>query len=280
MINNVLISRLDELIGDFDTPFFNYLLYSYNLELNESEEIIEDLKRDINDNKISADNLIGVVDDYFQHKVIDLEKRDKLNYLNQLMDRNNEFFTKYLEKYRVSNDDITRIHDKIKNEILENNITDFEIKRSLEYYFSNVVKKEKLLNELKFLSGKNYDALFVKNLQKKYPNLTSNDFYKIFRETYNEILDDKEFKTDLKKEVEDKAMRKSEVKKAEAIKKLESFTDGSGDSFEKLLEIKNLTVSDGKKIEDEIKDKIFKGHLTADKITNVYLTIYCNNFRV
>ena len=280
MINNVLISRLDELIGDFDTPFFNYLLYSYNLELNECEEIIGDLKRDINDNKISADNLVGVLDDYFQKKVIDLEKRDKIEYLSQLMDSDNEFFKKYLAEYRISNNDINRIYEKLCDDILEKNISDYEIKRSLEFYFSNAVKKEKFLRELDLIAGNNYDSLNVKKAHKEYPNLTYNDFYKIFRELHDEILDDKKFKKSLKEEFFTKAMLESEAKKAEAIKKLEVFTDGSGDSFEKLLESKNLTIEEGIMIQDGLKAKIYNGHLTADELTNVYLTRYCNEFRV
>ena len=74
MINEVIINRLDELIGDFDTPFFNYLLYSYDLSLQECEEIIEKLKNDIQSNKIISNNVVSTLDDYFKSKVIDLEK--------------------------------------------------------------------------------------------------------------------------------------------------------------------------------------------------------------
>ena len=42
MINEFNIQRLDEIIGDYDSPFFNYLLYSYDLSLNDCEVIIED----------------------------------------------------------------------------------------------------------------------------------------------------------------------------------------------------------------------------------------------
>ena len=56
MINEFNIQRLDEIIGDYDSPFFNYLLYSYDLSLNDCEVIIEDLKRDIEDNKIMPVN--------------------------------------------------------------------------------------------------------------------------------------------------------------------------------------------------------------------------------
>ena len=52
MINEVIIYRPDELIGDLNTPFFNYLLYSYDLNLNECEDIINDLKEDINSNRV------------------------------------------------------------------------------------------------------------------------------------------------------------------------------------------------------------------------------------
>ena len=65
MINEVTISRLDELIGDYDTPFFNYLLYSYDLSLNDCEAIINDLKNDINSNRVAADNLVSTLEDYY-----------------------------------------------------------------------------------------------------------------------------------------------------------------------------------------------------------------------
>ena len=60
MINEVIINRLDELIGDYDTSFFNYLLYSYDLSLNECELIIEELKSDIDSNKFVSDNIITI----------------------------------------------------------------------------------------------------------------------------------------------------------------------------------------------------------------------------
>ena len=58
MINEVIISRLDEIIGDYDTAFFNYLLYSYDLNLNDCEVIIDNLKEDINSNKVLTDNIV------------------------------------------------------------------------------------------------------------------------------------------------------------------------------------------------------------------------------
>ena len=78
MINEIIIQRLDDLIGDYDTPFFNYLLYSYDLSLNECELIVEELRGDINSGKIVADNIVSVLNDYFKSRVIYLEKQKKI----------------------------------------------------------------------------------------------------------------------------------------------------------------------------------------------------------
>ena len=75
MITEVMINRLDELIGDYNTPFFNYLLYSYDLTLNECEGIINELKDDISSNRVVSSNMVSTLDDYFKSKVADLEKQ-------------------------------------------------------------------------------------------------------------------------------------------------------------------------------------------------------------
>ena len=91
MISDVYISRLDELIGDFDTPFFHYLFYSYALSLDDCEIIIGKLKSDIMDNKILPDNLVFTLQEYFNAHVEDLEKRDKTQYLGELIQKDSDF---------------------------------------------------------------------------------------------------------------------------------------------------------------------------------------------
>ena len=81
MINEVIISKLDELVGEYDTPFFNYLLYSYDLSLDDCEVIIDDLKSDINSNKILPQNIVLTLEDYFKSRVADLEKQQKIEFL-------------------------------------------------------------------------------------------------------------------------------------------------------------------------------------------------------
>ncbi|WP_305513024.1 hypothetical protein [Methanobrevibacter sp. V14] len=97
MINEVIINRLDELIGDYDTPFFNYLLYSYDLSLNECELIIEELKSDIDSNKFVSDNIVATLDDYFNRRVTSLEKQDKIEYLSKLLQKDSPFYIKCLK---------------------------------------------------------------------------------------------------------------------------------------------------------------------------------------
>ena len=106
MISDVYISRLDELIGDFDTPFFHYLIYSYDLSLDDCEIIIAKLKSDITDNKILPDNLVFTLQEYFNAHVEDSEKRDKTRYLRELIQKDSDFYIKYLKRYDLSDDDI------------------------------------------------------------------------------------------------------------------------------------------------------------------------------
>ena len=125
MINEVTISRLDELIGDYDTPFFNYLLYSYGLSLNDCEVIIADLKSDIDSNRVIVDNLVSTLEDYFKRKVIELEKESKLEYLSDLISPEGDYYDRFLKAYDLSPNEIRLIHSKVEAKIMEDNITDW-----------------------------------------------------------------------------------------------------------------------------------------------------------
>ena len=73
-------------------------------------------------------------------------------------------------------------------------------------------------------------------------------------------------------------MRKSETKKAEAISKWESLVLGNGDSFNKLLENKHLTISDGEAINRNVRAMILNGLICADRINGSFLTKLCINY--
>ena len=94
---------------------------------------------------------------------------------------------------------------------------------------------------------------------------------------YAEILDGKNFKS-IKNAFFDKVMRKSETKKAEAISKWESLVLGNGDSFNKLLENKHLTISDGEAINRNVRAMILNGLICADRINGSFLTKLCINY--
>lgn len=166
MINEVIISRLDELVGEYDTPFFNYLLYSYDLSLNDCEVIISDLKNDIDGGKVITDNVVFTLDDYFKSKVEDLEKQSKIEYLNELVSHDSDYYTKYLKRYDLDDNEISLIFDKVKTRILDENISDFEIKRCLEYYFANAIKQVTYTSDLDRIVGRNYDTLIIRNVKR------------------------------------------------------------------------------------------------------------------
>ena len=278
MINDVIIQRLDELIGDYDTPFFNYLLYSYDLSLDECESIIEELKIDISSNKVITDNIVSTLDDYFKSKVSDLEKQEKIEFLSGLIQEDNEFFIKYLKKYDLPPKDINLVYDRVESKILEDNITDFEIKRYLQYYFSNSLKQVSYLNDLNRIVGRNYDTLMIVNIKKKYPILQDRDIVQIIFQIHGEIIEAKEFKKGINNEFKRLCMIRSENKKAQCRKNLNYFVEGSGDSFSKLVSFKKLSKDDGKIIVDEIKEDISKGLIQPEWIDSVFITKRFNDY--
>ena len=272
MINDVIVDRLDELIGDYDTPFFNYLLYSYDLSLEECELIVEELKGDVNSGKVITDNIVFTLEDYFKSRVASLEKQEKVNYLSSLLSEENEFFVKYLKKYGLSSKDINLIHDRLESKIIEENISDFEIKRYLEYYFANAVKQVSYINDLNRIVGRHYDTLMIRNVKKQYPILLDKDIIEIIFHIHGEIIEAKEFKNGIKNEFKRQCMIKSEDKKAQCRLRLNEFVEGSGDSFSKLVKFKRLTKKDGEIIVSEIKEDISAGLIQPEWIDSVFIT--------
>lgn len=278
MISDVIVDRLDELIGDYDTPFFNYLLYSYDLSLEECELIVEELKGDVNSGKVITDNIVFTLEDYFKSRVASLEKQEKVNYLSSLLSEENEFFIKYLKRYGLSSKDINLIHDRVESKIINDNISDFEIKRYLEYYFANAVKQVSYINDLNRIVGRHYDTLMIRNVKRQYPILLDRDIIEIIFHIHGEIIEAKEFKNGIKNEFKRQCMIKSEDKKAQCRVRLNEFVEGSGDSFSKLVKFKRLTKKDGEIIVSEIKEDISAGLIQPEWIDSVFITKRFNDY--
>lgn len=278
MINEVIVKRLDELTGDFDTPFFNYLIYSYDLSLNECEEIIAHLKDDINSGKLITDNVVLTLEESFKSKVQQSQKNQKIEYLQDLISEDNDFYIRYLKKYRLGPSDIDLICGRVESKIIEDNITDFEIKRYLEYYFANAIRQVSYLNDLKGIVGKNYDTLIIENAKRTYPILNDRDIVDIVFMLHGEIIEAKEFKNGIKSEFKRQCLIRSEDKKARCREKLNEFVEGSGDSFSKLVKFKKLTKSEGEAIVSAILDDISAGKVQPDEIDGVFLTKRFNDY--
>ena len=279
MINEVIISRLEELIGDYDTPFFNYLIYSYDLTLNDCEIIIGNLKKDIKSNKVMTNNIASTLEERFENKVLEMEKNSKLDYLTELISSDNEFYIKYLRKYNLTSDEISLIYGKVESRILRDNISDFEIKRYLEYYFANMVKQVSYISDLDWIVGRNYDTLIIQKAKKDNPILLDRDIVEVVVDIRGDIIDAVEFKKGIKNEFKKRCMLKSEAKKARALANLEDLVEGSGDSFSKLVKVKGLTPDDGKIIVDEIKQDIALGRVQPELVDNIFLTKRFNEYK-
>jgi hypothetical protein len=278
MISDVIISRLDELVGDFDTPFFNYLIYSYDLPINDCELIIAELKSDIRENRIIPDNVVATLQDYFKSRVTDIEKEDKISYLSRLISKDSDFYSKFLGKYGLSDDEIEIVFNRIKSRILEDNISEFEIKRYLMYYFENTVKQVKYNKDLDMIRGRSFDTLIIRNVKRKYPILLNGDIVDIYNYIREEIIDAKEFKKGIKHEFERQCLLKSEAKKADARKRLTILVEGKGDSFNKLISVKRLTRRDGDLIVSQIIEDINLGKIQPEKVNGNLLTNRFNEY--
>jgi len=279
MVNEAVISRLDELIGDYNSNFFKYLLYSYDLSLNECEDIISNLKKDICENKVSVENLVFTLESYFKSRVIQHEKELKIRYLESLLDFDNDFYIRFLSRYSLDSSAVDLIYNRVRDRILEDNISDFEIKRFLEYYFHNHVKQESYIRELHWISGKNYDSLVIQNIKRKYPILCDEDIVDIVRGIYEDIIDACEFKNGVRHEFKRQCMIRSEDKKALCRSNLDGLVDGAGDSFSMLLRIKGLSKSDGEVIVSGIREDIQGGLLQPEDVNGVFLTKCFNDFK-
>jgi hypothetical protein len=278
MINEVIIQRLDELVGDCNTPFFNYLLYSYDLSLNECELIVEELKGDISSNKIITDNVASTLEGRFRSRVADLKKQEKIEYLSGLMAKDSDFYIKYLRRFDLADDDISLIYSRVESRILEDDITDFEIRRYLEYYFSNAVKQRAYVNDLNWIVGRNYDTLIIRNAKRNYPILLDRDIVQIIFNIHGDIIEAKEFKNGIKEEFKRQCMIRSESKKAQCRVRLEKYVERSGDSFSKLVEFKGLTKEEGNAIVSEIREDISRGLLQPDQINGAFITKRFNDY--
>ena len=254
------------------------MLYSYDLTLNECESIINGLKDDINSSKVISENMVSTLDEYFKSRVTDLEKRAKIEFLSSLIRQDNDFYIRYLKRYDLPREDIDLIYQRVESKILEDNISDFEIKRYLEYYFSNSLKQIAYVNDLNSIVGNDYDTLLIQSQKRKYPILQDKDIVDIVFTIHGEIIEAREFKNGIKSEFKRQCLLRSENKKARCRENLNRLVEGSGDSFSKLVKFKGLTKGDGEAIVSQIMDDISYGLVQPDKIDGVFITKRFNDY--
>lgn len=269
-------NEMNSLVGDYNTNYFRYLLYSYNLSPNEGKLIIEEITNDFDGGDV---NLIYLIEESFKQKIIDLEKEDKINYLNDLISFESDFYKDNLQEYNLSKKFIQLVYEKIKNEINENNIEYFIIKRNLKDYFYNKKFYGTYMNQLKNIKGKNYDSLIIRKTLKEYNNVSLKDIKYCIHEMEIEILDGENYNNNIRKGFNRKIIQKSEMKKADARTVFDNFLYDYGDSFKVLLEKNDLSWNDGEIIIKEIYDSIYSGELLAEKIDAGFIFRYIKEWK-
>ena len=185
---------------------------------------------------------------------------------------------KYLKRYKLSDEDTALVYDRVRDKIIKDNITDFEIKRYLEYYSSNLLKQVSYISELESIVGRNFDTLRIKNALKKYPILNENDIIYIISDIRGDILDAVEFKKPIKDEFLKRCMIKSESKKACVFKRLDEVIEGNGDTFSMFLKSKNLSQRDSEIVLSQIKRDISNGLVQQNINYNVFITQRFNEY--
>ena len=269
-------NEMNSLVGDYNSNYFRYLLYSYNLSLNDGKLIIKEITNDFDGGDV---NLINLIEESFEQKIIDFEKKDKINYLNNLISYESDFYKENLQEYNLSERFINLVFEKIKNEINDNNIDYFIIKRNLKDYFYNKKFYGSYMKQLKNIKGKNYDSLIIRKTLKDYININLNDIKYCIHEMEIEILDGENYNNNIRKGFNRKIIQKSEKKKADARTVFDNIFYDYGDSFKVLLEKNGLTWKDGEIIKKEIYNSIYSGELLAEKINAGFIFRYIKEWR-
>ena len=126
-----LHNHLDNLIGDCDTPYFNYLISSSNLIPSEGMKIIEHIKVDIDTGKIiNKDEIYSCLKKYFNEKNDRILKEKKINSLDRLFSEDNYFFPD-LKKYHLNRKEQNDIKEQLSHDIMASNLSEYELQVQL-----------------------------------------------------------------------------------------------------------------------------------------------------
>ncbi len=277
MVNQCLLDELNLLIGNLDSPYFKYLLFSHKLTQSEGEEVVQKIKSKIENDEL-IDDLIDTLEDSCQKKVLNIEKSEKINYLNDLINTENNFYIKYLKDFQLNEKESLEVHEKIKNEIESKNINYYEIQRNLKDYYKNKVFQRTYFNRLLSVTGYNCDSIHIKKILRKYNNIDKDDLIKLVEEIKKEIYDGKEF-GEFKNLFNNRVENISEKKKAAAKKQFDSFIFVFGDIFKNILKDNNLTWDDGQVIINEVNTLINEGKIIEEEIDGMFVVNYVKEWK-
>lgn len=195
-----------------------------------------------------------------------------------MINKENNFYIKYLKDFQLNDKESLEVHEKIKTEIESKNINYYEIQRNLKDYYKNKVFQRTYFNRLLSVTGYNCDSIYIKKILRKYNNIDKDDLIKLIEEIKKEIYDGKEF-GDFKKLFNNRVEIISEKKKAAAKKQFESFIFDFGDIFKNILKDNNLTWDDGQVIINEVNTLINEGKLIEEEIDGMFVVNYVKEWK-
>ena len=269
-----LHENLERLIGNCNSSYYKYLIYSSNLTHQDGITIIKQIKHEIDNNAIkNNEELYQKLKEYFNEQNEIIQKEKKIESLDELFSEENYFFSDLKKKYHLNRKEINDIKDLLVKEINKCNLNDYEIKVHLEMHFKRRVSFKKQKAKVNNCSKNNYDNDFIKNLLNIYPNIDLNDdIIPIFKDINKQIENGVEF-DNIELVIQKKINNLSTLKIVYAQEKLDDF-------------ILFNNIFDKYELPDEIFDKIIENiyldinqcKITSKKITEEYIELKCKEY--
>lgn len=250
---------------NIDEDYFNFLLYSFQLTPEDGEEILYQLKEDLNEGKINEYTLINKLEYYFNMQIINNEKEDKISFLYTLLDSDDYFINNVKKQYRLSNIDIVNIAERVESDIKQDNIPKYTIKRNFKQYAHENYFINKNISQLNKISS-NLNSLFLTKKLEKVKNISIKEVSDIITNLKRHISKGNYFSSNMQTVLLLEIDLASKNKKIKAQKQLSNFYEKSQESFDNLLRHHDLTFEDKEKLIERLEKLIEEGELEHQNV--------------
>ena len=250
---------------NLDEDYFNYLLYSYQLSPEDGEDIIYQVKEDLIEGKINEFTFISKLEHYCNLQIINNEKEEKIRFLYSLLDSDDYFINNVKKQYKLNNNDVLNIAERVESDIELKNIPKYTIKRNFKKYAHENYFIKKNLKQLNDISS-NLNNLFITKKLEKVKNISIEEVKEIISNLTKRINQGNYFTSNMQTVLTLEIEIASKNKKIQAQKQLSNFYEKSEESFENLLKHHNLTFEDKENLIKRLEALIAEGNLEYQNV--------------